>query len=454
MAAAVRHGQGQVLPDDRGLPDGEEAERIGLVSRGRVPRERGAGRGARPSLTASRWAPAGGPLDEALAEPPPTHPQAPAFEALGGLRDAQLPRAPTCREGARRDRRAPPAPLRRLRRPQRGAAPVPRTGARRAQPRPRRLGPHARRRSRAGAPRRARSRPRRRRVPGDPADGRGVRARVRARRPARSRDREGARGPVAGAHPVRARRLTARRYSKLIRLLARQRLGRRLLPPPRSGISHSSSSSSPGAGTGSAPLAASPAAPSAAAPGGSASTSAACAAGGSCAGASSRARPACRARPSLRREVWRRERRRASASAAVAASSSGIAVRRLLVEHRSPPAARPSKPGGRGSSGNTGSSASCCSRATSSGSAPRRRFGFQMLADGVVEQSHAHANDTLPQAGTLRVIASRPEELNWPDPRADRGEGQGAIAQLGERLDRTQEVAGSSPASSISAKAP
>src|SRR2546423_13424956 len=44
--------------------------------------------------------------------------------------------------------------------------------------------------------------------------------------------------------------------------------------------------------------------------------------------------------------------------------------------------------------------------------------------------------------------STRPVSTGWKLHFADRG----AIAQLGERLDRTQEVAGSSPASSMNAR--
>ncbi len=55
-----------------------------------------------------------------------------------------------------------------------------------------------------------------------------------------------------------------------------------------------------------------------------------------------------------------------------------------------------------------------------------------------------------PPAAATRPPQGRPSTLHGPvRPRHGDGRAHGAIAQLGERLDRTQEVAGSSPASSI-----
>ena len=67
-----------------------------------------------------------------------------------------------------------------------------------------------------------------------------------------------------------------------------------------------------------------------------------------------------------------------------------------------------------------------------------------MIADGVIEQSHAPANHTGARSSRGLRSAARLSSACAPNVRAC-----GAIAQLGERLDRTQEVAGSSPASSI-----
>jgi len=68
---------------------------------------------------------------------------------------------------------------------------------------------------------------------------------------------------------------------------------------------------------------------------------------------------------------------------------------------------------------------------------------FQVLADGVIEQSHCADKPYCARAfssmTTLGSLAYRHSTRVY-----------GAIAQLGERLDRTQEVGGSSPPSSIS----
>jgi hypothetical protein len=63
---------------------------------------------------------------------------------------------------------------------------------------------------------------------------------------------------------------------------------------------------------------------------------------------------------------------------------------------------------------------------------------LEVLADGVIEQSHC-APKTIPRPSTALP-------LHWSHHAASIC---GAIAQLGERLDRTQEVGGSSPPSSI-----
>src|ERR1019366_1914944 len=87
----------------------------------------------------------------------------------------------------------------------------------------------------------------------------------------------------------------------------------------------------------------------------------------------------------------------------------------------------------------TGANASCSSRATSAGSAPRRRFS---------SRCSRIASSSSPIAHSL----TRLHHLDFPK-RAPPTGVHGAIAQLGERLDRTQEVGGSSPPSSTSAEA-
>src|SRR4029077_4126920 len=68
---------------------------------------------------------------------------------------------------------------------------------------------------------------------------------------------------------------------------------------------------------------------------------------------------------------------------------------------------------------------------------------FQVLADGVIEQSHCEEQTIL---GSRALV--RPTTLTGLASGC-RKRAYGAIAQLGERLDHTEEVAGSSPASSI-----
>ena len=162
-----------------------------------------------------------------------------------------------------------------------------------------------------------------------------------------------------------------------------------------------------------------------------------------------RARPACRARPSLHRSSGRRHRRR-GASAAAAASCNGSPCGRSSSTSAAAWGSSP-KPDGRGSSGNTGSSASRSSRAISVGIGAAPALELQVLADGVVEQSHDASNHTAqPGAGARpRARPSARRRLHLRDPRRRAGGRRGAIAQLGERLDRTQEVGGSSPPSSI-----
>ena len=87
---------------------------------------------------------------------------------------------------------------------------------------------------------------------------------------------------------------------------------------------------------------------------------------------------------------------------------------------------------------------------------------LEMLADGVVEDSHEPEGLQMPayagrrERGLASPLASVPLRPRGPTGsqvssglRSDTA--LGAIAQLEERLDRTQEVAGSSPASSIAA---
>src|ERR1700683_647390 len=71
---------------------------------------------------------------------------------------------------------------------------------------------------------------------------------------------------------------------------------------------------------------------------------------------------------------------------------------------------------------------------------------LKVFADGVVQQSHAPPHHTAPAPDPFETTLAGPEQ------RPSIG-ARGAIAQLGERLDRTQEVGGSSPPSSIATEA-